>query len=820
MAEDRSMSRNRELVLPPRTQAFVLDSTKGRVSVYVGPSKTSLSDTDQLVLWSKEKRKFIVCNDLNLATMNWAEAAEGQYIALLDPATDVTKLHPSAGTFVEAIDLNVGCKVIIPGPITFPLWPGQTAETIDGHRMATNQYVVVRVSQPEAAQKNWKDDALFEAVADLAASDLDMGRLFIIKGTDVSFYIPSTGLEVVPDENGRFVRSAVTLEQLEYSILLDENGKKRYVHGPSVVFPEPTEIFVTLNEQRKFQAIELSPQSGIYVKVTTAYVEDIDGVIKKHEVGDELFITGDETPFYFPRAEHNVIKYGDQIKHHAIAIPEGEGRYVLNRLTGIVSLVRGPKMYLPNPINEVVVRRILDREMVQIMYPNNHQAIDVNEKYAQERQSEGAFFTASNGTSGMLLANKIMSCVGPSFDSSLFGDKTTGRSNSYTPPRTIVLDTKYDGAVTVNVWAGYAVCVIDKRGNRRVELGPKTILLEYDESLMVLELSTETPKNNKKLFKTCYLCTTNNAISDVVHVETSDLVPVSLVLSYRVNFEGDTNESQKKWFDVENYIKVLTDRCRSWLRSAVKQQSIHDFYPNAVSIVKECLLNTQLPDGGWSGLRIEQNNMRLCDVEVIQVDINDSKVAALFDSAFYDDLQGVVQVSREKKKLSRIKMIEDFNRQAIGEYDITKQAEATAKSKEAEREFELNKAQIENQSALDEITYQAVQKEREQKQADADQEHAILKARNEIDIERLHRESEIRLRATSGISKGIVASLNDFGDKTFVEKVTTALGPAALASGLSTAELLSQIFKDTPYEGALAALGKRPFERPTATTES
>ena len=40
------------------------------------------------------------------------------------------------------------------------------------------------------------------------------------------------------------MRDALTLERLEYCILVDQNGKKRYERGPQVVFPEPTEAFV------------------------------------------------------------------------------------------------------------------------------------------------------------------------------------------------------------------------------------------------------------------------------------------------------------------------------------------------------------------------------------------------------------------------------------------------------------------------------------------------------------------------------------------------------------------------------------------------
>jgi hypothetical protein len=54
------------------------------------------------------------------------------------------------------------------------------------------------------------------------------------------------------------------LERLEYCILLNENGKKRYERGPQVVFPGPTEKFITHTSSgttlNKYQALELNEQ--------------------------------------------------------------------------------------------------------------------------------------------------------------------------------------------------------------------------------------------------------------------------------------------------------------------------------------------------------------------------------------------------------------------------------------------------------------------------------------------------------------------------------------------------------------------------------
>ena len=120
------------------------------------------------------------------------------------------------------------------------------------------------------------------------------------------------------------------------------------------------------------------------------------------------------------------------------------------------------------------------------------------------------------------------------------------RGTSYTTPRTVTLDTKYEGVPAINVWTGYACMVVSKTGRRRVEKGSTTILLDYDESLEILELSTGKPKNTDSLQRTVHLRIANNKVSDIVQVTTADHVNVQLKLSYCVNFEG---EDENLWFN-------------------------------------------------------------------------------------------------------------------------------------------------------------------------------------------------------------------------------------------------------------------------------
>jgi len=350
--------------------ALAKDGAGGNVDVIVGPYLHSLAKSDNPVIFNIESGRFERCTP-DRAVQPWPVAKEGQYIILENPIKEDSRKHPEKGK-IKAQELDTGRRINIPGPATFALFPGQSTSIIDGHILRTNQYLIARVINGEVAMENWakailKPQALIEESEiekekvseasqkssktieeirpDEETPHLVTGQLLIIKGTEVSFYIPSTGTEVIAEQHG-YIRDAVTLEQLEYCILLDEEGTKEYVYGPAVVFPKPTQNFYTdSRNNRKFRAIELNELMGVYIKVIRSYEEKG----KKYEEGDELFITGKEQKIYWPRVEHSIIRYGNRDMYYAVAVPKGEARYVLDRNKGEVELIKGPRMFLPDP---------------------------------------------------------------------------------------------------------------------------------------------------------------------------------------------------------------------------------------------------------------------------------------------------------------------------------------------------------------------------------------------------------------------------------------------------------------------------------------
>lgn len=790
--------RERDLVLAPNEFAFILDETKGNVIAYVGPHKTSLANTDRPVIFEEQSRRYRRCS-LEESITAFPYAEEGWYIVLENPAREGDEEYAKSGPNT-LVRLTLGRKVNIPGPATFPLWPGQVAQVVRGHLLRSNQYLLVQVYNEEAARDNWgraviKPQKEEEVPRDVP--DLTLGKLLLIRGTEVSFYIPPTGIEVLPDPAGNFIRDAVTLERLEYCILLDEDGNKRYIKGPDVVFPEPTEQFVEKGGSRKFKAIELNEISGIYLKVIAPYTE-ADGTERK--VGEELFLTGRDQMIYFPRPEHAIIRYGDQRTEltYAVAIPAGAASYVLNRLTGEVKLQVGPAMFLPDPRKEVIARRVLSPAECDLFYPDNPQVQQYNARLAGGEGGQAK----ERGR----VAQTIVPSRREEVAEGLVSDDFT-RSQRFSPPRSVTLNVNYEGAVTIDVWTGYAVMVVSKTGTRRVVVGPQSVFLQYDETLEALQLSTGTPKRDDGTLRTAYLRVLNNKVSDVIEAETKDLCHVALTLSYRVNFEGDP----ERWFQVENYVKFLADHLRSLLRATIKQLGLEDFYSRAIEVVRDAILGSKQERRG----RIfPENGMRVYDVDVLDVRIGDESIGLMLTEAQHQAVRQAITLADEQRELESTRKSEEIRQEIESlrfqtvrtQLELQKQrVNATLEVDQARlaaeilQESQRLKAEQEKQALLDALL--ASQLARSDKQQE--QEVRFQQARLEQKLAELRAEVEAVVNKAGAVSPDLVAALQSFSDQHLAGKLAESMSPLAILGGKSVTEVFSQLVKGSPLANAV-----------------
>lgn len=884
---------NRDLTLAPDSYLYLQNIGKGGViTVCRGPSVVTMTGQDQPVRYDPTTRTYKPVSRLEEAVQNFQRAVEGDYIILENPAKDL-----AAPTAVnqQAVDLIRGRKVIIPGPWSEALWPGQVATMIEGHRLRSNQYLIAIVYNAEEAKKNWESTVVVaqtEAIGDsIAANNTDnatgesantaqtktvasekkqdnhprglskpdsfaVGTRIVIRGSDVSFYIPCTGVEVIRDENFKYVREAVTLEQLEYCCLIDENGKKEYPRGPKVVFPKPTQIFdEDGKKRRKFKPIELNAINGIHLKVTANFEgPDIesgpndDGVyaVRNFLEGEELFVTGKTLSIYYPREELAIIEYGQgNKKHFSTAIPKGEGRYLINRETGEIKLVRGPQMLLPDPRNQILVRRILSDSECHLWYPGNHAAIEYNRELAQamaespsgrsgvvsegdwrKRQSRGGM---SKGLMASAAGAAVESLgVMNDFSPEDIGDEggagtTLSRGTRYTQPRQLTLNTKFDGVPRIEVWPGYAVLVVGASGNRKVVEGPEIVLLEYDEKLGFMELSTGKPKSSDKLVKTSYLCIQNNQVGDVINFESSDHVRGSIKISLRVNFEGDTESEKLRWFATDNYVKFLTDHVRSMIGGLAKRKTIAEIKSDYVNLVRDQILGPRssasanaAPEGvsqslntSRPGLYFSANGMRVIEVEVLDLNLSDQGIAKLLDNAQQQVVRTNIEISQAQKELDATK-----ERERIAQATLVAQARTKSQRVELERaatqdEIALVEAQFAvalkklegqfNQTRANQISLDFVSSaELARGKAESDHQLGIDKSRQELEIEKIQAETKAAVERFNAAKEGLYEVFVSLGRDEMAAKLAEATNIERFLSGENVGSSIANILSIVP----------------------
>ena len=814
------LNRQRDLVLPTNEFCFLQSKTNGAIKTYTGPITMTISAQESLVVFNPKTKKFEETQDFEKARQLFISAPEGWYVVLKNPAPENS--HPEPAKAVNSPDLEIGRKINIAGPTSFSLYPGQMARVIRGHRLRSNQYLLARVYDAEAARKGIATATIVDTEGkevNAKPEEYFVGQMIVIKGTEVSFYIPPTGIEVIPIENTNdYVRDAVTLERLEYAILKDEDGEKRYIHGPAVVFPKPTETFVTSPKGGLiFRALELSPISGIYIKVIAAYDEAKDGKKIHHPIGEELFITGNDQMIYYPRPEHAMIEYDGKYMHHAIAIPEGEGRYILNRLTGKITTVRGPQMYLPDPRKEVVVKRKLTPKECELMYPGNTDVLAYNNGITEQAVER----MAKKGLTGSAVTDALNAAYSTANQEKALAifelNANISRGTSYTKPRTITLDTKYEGVVTMDIWGGFATNIVSKTGKRDVVIGPATRLLDYDETVEAVEFSSGTPKTTERTIKTAFLQIENNRVSDSFYVQTADSVNANIQLNYCVNFLKEYKDS---WFAINNYVKYLCDNMRTLVKREVKKYNIRDFYNNYTEIIRNIVLDITENDEKKTtfGRFFEKNGMLITDVDIVDIGV-ERKFATILEQHQTEQIKKEVELADADARMEVItalaateKAEADLNNEAelyrmtLKQARVTEQMRFDEETREKQRAAEAARVQAQNdlQKLLSAI--QTAEMARQKEKDDAE----IAHQKNLADIEKARQTAyaETVVKIMNSVQPGLIEALNAKANADILTTGMQEMSPYAIANNESVADTVNKLMRGTTLEGFMANMTK------------
>lgn len=707
--------RERDILIASNEYAYVQDLTKGDIVLYVGPTKISLSNTERLVDFKAERFTPVRGEDGASGVCPFIAASSTQYVVLENPAKDpATK--PVKGSN-SAIELLQGRRVVVSGPASFPLWPGQKARVVAGHELFEDQYLRVRV---------------YERIEGDPAA---IGTERIIKGSEVSFYLPKTGLEVLPDASGSYVRNAVSLLDGQYCVLRGPRGQRRFVRGPGVVFPEAWEEFVTLQNARVFSAYAMRRDKGLHVRVVKTFEAKAGEQVAPgtYTAGQELFLSGREG-FFFPTEALEVL--GEVA---SIPLAEKEAIYVRELATGQIRTIAGPAAFLPDPTKVQVVQRPLDPETVKRW-----------------------------GLKG------------------------------------------YDGkrAPAITIPPSYAVLVTAKT-RREVVKGPQVRILDFDEELGVLALSTGTPKTDAATLPTCFLLVDGNKVSDRLEVRTNDHVQLEVRLSYRVSFASTSGTDDARWFNVSNYVALLCDHLGSLVRAAVRSAPIERFHAGSTEILRSAVLGEKKGDKR-TGREFEENGMLVYDVEVLEVQILDGDVDQLLTDAQRSAISS--EVARKKEEL---RLVTEQAKHAVDRAVF----EAQRQTQHAELELEAARRAL--LSAKAEAKVEAVRIEALGKaKTDADalelssQAQAAAKTRHaEIEERALAAQVNAFRAQMEAMQPELIATLKSLGNQQLAASLTQHLGPLAILGGESVADVASRLLASLPVGASGSDLAAATLKR-------
>jgi major vault protein len=211
-----SENRNRKIPVTERQFLWVQDDDKGEVVLHVGPTMVSPTAADRVVIDDGEGG---LREDVSGRPQRMVELSDGQYAVLHNPLLEADegsngKFRPGRN---ESRPLKNGTRHMIPGPCPFFLRPGQRVEIRDAHELGSNQYLVVKVyGEVDRAAPYYAITARSATITTATAEDtvqpqklntdepleniaLTRGQLIVIRGLDTQFYIPPTGVDVVPD---------------------------------------------------------------------------------------------------------------------------------------------------------------------------------------------------------------------------------------------------------------------------------------------------------------------------------------------------------------------------------------------------------------------------------------------------------------------------------------------------------------------------------------------------------------------------------------------------------------------------------------------
>jgi len=716
----------KELVLVNNEYAWVKDLSGGQIYVYLGPHKEPLSVDSEIVIQGPN-REFTPIGGNLLKGVTFTVALESQYVILHNP--EVAGQRAMTKGKNDALQLQTGKSIIKRGPCEFPLWPGQQAEVVDGHRLTSDQFLRIRVEgeiaegDAKALQELLKEDWLAPTPAAKAASqdpdkdftllieatpstaaepvevklpELTIGSEWIVRGSKTKFFIPPTGVKVLQatdpvtrSDEDPYVMDGVPLDADEYVILKNRSGRISYVLGSTTVIPCEDQVFMTNRDGRNpvFKAQSIDENSGVLLRtlvpMSRRTIQERMGLDVRVQFTPVVSFDDDrdEDDERTPDADE-MLPPGTQLvvwREKRLVFP-ADGIQIIRKFEAL-HILAGTARYVKNSLTGRT--RIVQGECLYLADPRC-------EEFTSRQLTRDLIALWFPGTTLEAYNPELVPCITvPQGTAAMILKKGTGSST------------------------------------RKTIIGYTTYFLEWDETLCEMKLSTSRggeAKTYQNAIRVCYLWMKSNRINDVLtDGRTREDCEFSVQYTLTVDFEEDHQDS---WFNVDDYVFLVCEEVRSRLRGGLLATPISELSTDYVEIIRDIVLGTKpsaeptkdeenvltrLADyitPHRPGISFPRFGARLVDININAFSIQDPKLQAQLRTLQMAGINESVQTRTAQITLEGEEIRADINRKkavlatSVTKFNQAQELETTTVTEETKRK----KADAEKATRLAQVT--------------------------------------------------------------------------------------------------------------------
>jgi major vault protein len=363
------------------------------------------------------------------------------------------------------------------------------------------------------------------------------------------------------------------------------------------------------------------------------------------------------------------------------------------------------------------------------------------------------------------------------------------------------------------------VLIVGAEGSRRVVVGPEVVLLEYDEKLGFMELSTGKPKTTDRTMRTAYLCVQNNQVGDIIAFESKDHVKGTVKISLRVNFEAETEDDRLKWFGTDNYVKYLCDHVRSVIAGMTKKYPVAQIKSDYVNLVRDAILGIKAEGGGQRPGMAFDNGMKVSEVEVLEMSLADASIAKMLDSAQTDVVRSNIEIQQAEKDLEATKAKERIAQEKSRAMYETKKVALELQTEQIKAQLAVTLTTIDaDLSRLEEEKKKAeanenladlsVLRELARQKSASDQTLSVQKAQQVLKTEFLDAETKAAVERMQAAKEGLCEMLVALGRDEMAVKLAEAINLERHLTGNGLESSLANILSFMPTMQQFLERGK------------